>query len=547
MLLFLLVNFHQLFAQNASPDAYQEKVYLITDRSYYVVDETIHLKMINLKYNDEVKEPWSNVVYVDLITPDGRKMVTKKWNFNEHITSGEMIIPHHLLSGNYYLRAYTRWMRNQSAYSFLYKQIKIINPFQAELLTALGTPGDSLEYVQLHKKEIDFLKVETASDSVFTNQQLMLKISAVNSKDILDNITVSVVREGTNKENDLYLFKVSENVSTFKFIPETRGVSLSGKVVNKADSMPVPYAKVWITLLDKQAVSREMMANVDGTFHFDMGKHYGTHDLFIQASSSNLNYVPVVLIDYDYASDLMKLPFVPFQITENEKELTKALILSSQLENIFKTTAIADTASFEMEKFFYNTPDQLIKLENYIEMPTLGDYVFELLPNVSVKKMGAIQKFRIYGNYPELALYEPLVMVDLKKIENVGAVLSSSPKDYDRIEIVQEPYIRGEIIYGGMIHFISKKSSDFSIKFPEESIFFEYNLLTETSSVKTLDSFENVPKISNCLYWNPAARIDHDFSFTFDTGSEPGKYEIVIEGLDRNDQAFRFSKSMIIY
>jgi hypothetical protein len=141
-----------------------------------------------------------------------------------------------------------------------------------------------------------------------------------------------------------------------------------------------------------------------------------------------------------------------------------------------------------------------------------------------------------------------LVMVDQIKVENASIVLNISPKEIDRIEIVKEPYTRGDITYGGIIHFITKSRKFETLKFPEESIFLEYNLLTKTTATNQNDAIPGYPKIGNCLYWNPSIKVSvrEETIIDFNTGDEPANYEIIIEGIDNNSAPFQIKKSFVV-
>ena len=551
LFLMLLLNIivQLVIAQSERFNSPVEQLYLITDRNFYIVEEKIHIKIIDIKNDISDSVIWSTIVYVDLISPNGRELVLKKINLNERTANGELIIPRNVLSGNYYIRAYTKWMRNDSPYSYFYKQIKIINPFQTELLSGSSAAYEPVRFHQPLKSMVNFVQVETDSDSVSTNNQLNFKIYSNQPDNIYCDLSVSLVRKGSNRPNDLIQFEPEKNDNEIKYIPETRGVSLSGKVINKTDSLPVAYAKVWITLIDSQTVSREMMTDAYGTFNFNLGNGFGQHELFIQASSPNKSVVPIVLIDKDYASTLINLPFVPFQINEDEKEMSQSLMMNGQLQNLFRETPKIDTSAFISNRFFYGQPDQILEFKDYIEMPTVGDYVYELLMNVILKKKAGFQYFKIIGNYPELAIYDPLVMVDLKKIEDVTNVLNLSPKEIDRVELIYKPFVRGEIIYGGIVHFISKNPEQSTLKFPEESMILGYNLLGKLADIENSKVEDVMPNVGNCLYWNPSVRLENNsqYSVSIPAGAEPGLFEIVIEGLDHQSQPFQVRKSIVVY
>ena len=116
----------------------EEKVYLHTDRSYYLCGEILWFKA----YVEDAKnnEPLSvsKVVYAELLNSSHDPVLQAKINVENGNGNGSFALPVSLASGNYELRAYTNWMKNDSAYHFFRKIITIVNTTQ-NLDTSLVT------------------------------------------------------------------------------------------------------------------------------------------------------------------------------------------------------------------------------------------------------------------------------------------------------------------------------------------------------------------------------------------------------------------------
>jgi len=538
------------FAQSFNNDSLIfEQLYLISDRDIYCVDETIHVK-IYCQYSSQTKGlDWSNVVYCELITPDGRPVVKNKFLVSNKCALGDLSIPRSVISGNYYLRSYTKWMRNQSPYSYNYKQIKIVNPFSIEVIPNIVSKDDKIKVENSEKQKTDFVSI-TKSDSAFLRNELVQLTIKTKRGDFLPNsTTLSVVKKGTNHSNYLKIDGFERKISEIKYIPETRGVSLSGKVVNKLDSLPVPYSNVWITLLTEEPVTREDLTDANGNFYFDLGKEKGKFDLFIQANTSKDKVEPVVWVDNDYSYAKLNLPFTPFEVADSDAELYKSLMVNSQFKSIFMPDkALPDSIKLSFNKLFYGKPDFVLKIDNFIELPSVEDYIRELLPNIRIRKEGTKRFFKLYGANPEMGFYDPLVMVNLIKFNDAEKILELSPKQIDRVELIEVPFLKGEMIYGGIIHFITKSANFKNINFPDGSIFVEYDMLGEEEKAVGKENNQAVPLIGNCLYWNPSINLSNGGETTlhFNAGSEIGDYEIVIEGLDKENQPFQVRDSFTV-
>ncbi|RZK70199.1 MAG: TonB-dependent receptor, partial [Pedobacter sp.] len=101
----------------------QEKVYLHTDKPYYVVGDTIWLKAYLTIGAKHQLSSLSGAVYVDLINEGDSIASTLKLPVTSGMAMGNIVLYDTLMrEGNYRLRAYTEWMRNAGA-DYFYDRI----------------------------------------------------------------------------------------------------------------------------------------------------------------------------------------------------------------------------------------------------------------------------------------------------------------------------------------------------------------------------------------------------------------------------------------
>ena len=123
------------FDADLSEEAAQirEQLHLFADRSIYAVDEIIYFMADHRVSGLRGEHPWSSVLYVELIGSNGKALAQGKYRLSGGLAEGSMHIPAGSLSGDYYLKSYTRWMRNTGPGSFSYTPLKIINPYRSEV------------------------------------------------------------------------------------------------------------------------------------------------------------------------------------------------------------------------------------------------------------------------------------------------------------------------------------------------------------------------------------------------------------------------------
>ena len=116
--------------QHYRTDHYTEKVYLQADRDLYLTGETIRFKVFCLEGSTHKTSPLSKVVYVELIRDSLDDVANAIILLKDGKGSGSLYLPTTLPSGNYTLRAYTKWMRNFYEIYFFHRKITVINPFR---------------------------------------------------------------------------------------------------------------------------------------------------------------------------------------------------------------------------------------------------------------------------------------------------------------------------------------------------------------------------------------------------------------------------------
>ena len=152
-------------------------------------------------------------------------------------------------------------------------------------------------------------------------------------------------------------------------------------------------------------------------------------------------------------------------------------------------------------------------------------------------------KFRVLGDHPDLDFYPPLLMIDGVAIFDVEAFLDISPRLIDRLEIVDAPYIKGNVTFGGIINIISRNNDMGSVDLPASGLLLNYHMLdgVVTGIHNPAPSDPRVPDMRNTLYWDPDVTLveGERKNIKFFTGDAPGKYEVLIRGYGADGTYFQ--------
>ncbi|MCH5719438.1 hypothetical protein [Niabella hibiscisoli] len=112
-----------------------EKLFVHTDKEYYLSGELIWLKIYAADGATNKPLKFSKICYVELLDSANIPVLQAKIALNDAAGIGSFYIPQSVNSGNYKLRAYSRWMKNFDASGFFEKSIRILNINRLPVIT----------------------------------------------------------------------------------------------------------------------------------------------------------------------------------------------------------------------------------------------------------------------------------------------------------------------------------------------------------------------------------------------------------------------------
>ena len=104
-----------------------ERLFVHTDKSFYVAGEHIWMKFYLTDALLHKPSQLSKLVYVELIDKNNKSVWRNKFQIDSGFGDGAFVLSNQFLTGNYTLRAYTQWMRNEGQNTFFEQVITIVN------------------------------------------------------------------------------------------------------------------------------------------------------------------------------------------------------------------------------------------------------------------------------------------------------------------------------------------------------------------------------------------------------------------------------------
>ncbi len=518
----------------------QEGLEVLTDRGHYISGETIHFRAFYRTPVEGMADQWSRVLYVELIRPNGTPLSQSKVKINDSGANGSMAIPEGISSGTYYLKAYTRWMRNCGPEGYAFTSLRIYDPFNEEALPVDSVGWETLPAAQLlTQTEIhspDLLECRLSRE-VYGSREMVVADLKWLYPDAPTDLTVSVARSGIHGNPAYFKPGCSVNLGgSSAILPEMQGLSLTGQAVSSSDRTPVPYATIYVSVL---GMERDFFCNYSdsaGRFYFSFPDYSGERELFVSTHHSNYDELEL-LIDRDFSQDMVQLPSYAMQMSDSLAGIINEMSVNAQIAQQYYPRTPESPPKPEAEEFlFYGNPISIIHFDDFIQLPNLAEYFMEVVPQVSVRRNRGLRRLVLLGEHPDLAIYPPLLLIDGVAIFDVEAVLAVSPRLIDRLEIVNAPYIRGNVTFGGIISLISENNDLGYIDLPSSGLLVNYRMLDlPLAGTHQIGASEpRLPDVRNTLYWNPGLKLEPELSqkISFRTADLKGDYEILFRGTD---------------
>ena len=504
-----------------------EKAVLVCDRGLYVSGEHIQISgEINMVDDSEIL---SEIVYVELITPLGQKINQMKLRITNSHFEGALLIPDAILSGYYFLRAYTKWMRNGDPSEYTYQLLKIVNPHHKDVLQI----PDSLilEDEDLMTPNEDLLTKESyhPEESI----RLDLHSSAIPKWDWL---SIGLIPANTKNLRPFPPQKNHSSYSEITYFPETRGLSMSGNIL--INGTVAPYHRINVNVLGKNDFIAVLSDSL-GRFHLSLPDETGEKELFVIAESSAKQGLKIN-IDMDFCTKAFSMATPRFMLSNEEKS---SLLLMAQHQQIlsFYNDSVISVDDIDSPVSFYDKAFKIIDFNFYIQLDSLEQYFTDIPSWVQVKRRKGKRYLQVMGDQSELQVYPPLLMVDWVPIDEADRILALNPSQVKQIEIIKDPYLYGDHIYGGIIHLKTRNQDFGGLKFPETGMYLTYQFLAAVVA-----STSNKLPFKNTWYWNTLSQYDSQNEMNIPAPSLKGKYLLMIQGIDTKGEMIQLSQDIII-
>jgi hypothetical protein len=550
-----------------------EKAYVQTDKPYYYPDEILWLK-VYMNYGDREKmDSLSRVLYVDLVG-NGKVIQHKIFPIENGMVSGEITVPRLIEPGDYYLRAYTNWMRNFGSEYIFSRPLKVLSSIES-IFNDQENPFTSSKGITVSPNRERYGVKDRIQLKVSVKDSLGNPIDANVSVSVTDVLQVTPVRdEKTILES--FPIQTPARKDLRRQYEVEYGLCFKGQFLNHRGKRE----QAALTIVEGEFENvMSATTNEQGEFVLEHLHFNDSAKLAIQGKTLNKKTGTVLLQD-----------IAPLPVTEVVAGPLKVKVTTGSSSQRYRVMNVEDTAAaqllpeitldskrmeqqsnrFEEKKTLskHGTPDVTIDGE-WLRSQHATNLLYAIQSRVAGFRVvasnngGGEIKYSINigpsSTFMSSATTAPLLLINdmpimLEGTELAGYIQTINVQEVDRIEVLK--YGKGAA-YGtrggnGVIAIYLRTALDERDNGPRSKTFdtknFQTFTLTGYSATKEFKSpdyaeinAEASPDFRSTVYWNPNLTTDENglAQLSFYAADLPTTYRVVIEGVTASGEPVR--------
>lgn len=522
--------------QGTSVKLPEEKVVFSTDRTLYFAGEQIGFRADCIL--PAKSDSLSRVLYVELLDKRSKPVIQKKLQVIKGVSKTIIEIPFEIVTGNYYLRAYTQYMRNFEKRNFYTSELTIINPDLPAKDAIQTIVKDSLPVA----KQNSMVEMNLSAAVFQTNNPVVLELSG--NKNL--NISVSVVKKGSYDSKAAEVnnyYKALKNSSyELKWFPEIRSVSISGKLLDKQTEQPLKNVLVYASIIDSVKQFHVAKTNDEGAFVFSLTNLHDDHQIYIGADED-----ATILINPDFASGLPPADYTTLKMDSVKLAMINEMYRNEQVTSLYNDKNATVRTYLDTLPDPFQTSMETIYFKDYVALPNMTDMFNEIVPYTKIKTHKGKSFIQLADKKDKSFFEQSLILLDNIPFHDHMALLNIPPSKINSVSVIPRPYVYGGQIINGVISIKSKDGNLAGLELPKDIVAVDYITYYPEEKIQyTKEKFSTEkPGFKNTLYWNPEVEITGGKQqIQFYTGNTASDYDIVIRGVDEEGKVFTQIKTI---
>lgn len=338
-----------------------------------------------------------------------------------------------------------------------------------------------------------------------------------------------------------------------KYRTEDDAHYLSGKLLS-ADPQSVREGElIFICTPGKKSEFQYSRTDKEGNFTFDLHIDEEFKDLVIMPEDATKSHR--LIIGSSFSDRYLQSERGVETVLNQVPPYIGKMSLNYQVEKIYRISSTGKplppvTLPLRPVRF-YGIPDIELKMADYIKLPVMEEIIFELLPQVSLRKKNSVYSIFITERIDDhFFVTVPVLMLDGVIIKDASIIANLDPEIVERIDVIKEKYIVGKFVFPTLMNVITKSGNFTNIALPDYMVRLPYRVTDPVLSFVSPDyssldlKKSRVPDYRNTLYWNPSltAASDGKVRAEFWSSDNKADYLIRIQGLTKDGKNISFTK-----
>jgi hypothetical protein len=545
---------------------FKERIYVHTNKPYYHSGEPLWFKGYIKYTNPTWRDSLSRTVYVELISPERKIVLSKTLEVFEGSFYNDFILPGSLEKGTYYLRAYTNFNRNFGDSSLYVKQIPILGDDEqaAPVPAKEMIKGDSSLFITVDKTSYKPREKVVLTVNTFGDDGLPItgnaSIAVTDDQVVPISSSTSIVQAFQNDDNT----KVQQLEIGY---PVEYGFGFSGRFLNN-------NGKPEMTLLNGVQLNSGNIifsqSDENGLFAISGLNHYDTAVFLLKSDKAiEKPYGRVELLRHETAParfeakpvdvPLLSQKVARRTVTEYELPIDARLLK----EVVVRADEIKDNENYRVKRP-YGKPDYVLTAKDI--NASYGNLLQTLpgkVPGLVVRYVhneGELPRWMVYLQRQGSILFPSEVLVTVNDVVMSGTpaqiIGSVDPSTIETIEVKNGI----NVLYGssggsGIVAIYTKsnvnndqikRDAKFSqLKVPgySRARSFRFPDYGDPATDRSQNDFRST------IYWNPTITTDPNTgkaSVSFYAADLEGTYRIIAEGISQDGEPMHCEYSVTV-
>ena len=337
--------------------------------------------------------------------------------------------------------------------------------------------------------------------------------------------------------------KTGSVLNKITFLPETDNDIITGSISSADRHDTIAGKTIYQAFVDSVSCVNHNKTDKLGRFVFALPLQNEGSELVLTVVDTTGNYR--IKLDDEFYPNFLKINKEDYYPDSSLREVIKARMLNLQVDDAYSGLQEHGTVSGKRLPF-YGYPDAEYQFRKYINMPDLGDFVFEIVKEATIIKKGKYMDINMLSSFgPDGTKLHPLIILDgipLLKTDNVARIPT---RDLKTLRILSTRFYFGTEVYSGVVDITSNTGSFDLTEMDKNSLRSLFSPVFSSSENYLVDD-PQVPRYISGLYFNKMYTASGNLMIRLKLPDNKGNYSLSIFGITDGGEWGTFTKPNVL-